>query len=230
MLQLFDRLEQYGLVVNPDKCILGVAKLDFLGYQIDRRGACLPRSSVQAIEQFPQPKDIAELMRFNGMLNFYHRFVPNLAQIMKPLYQVTSGNKPKTTKVGWTGELDAAFQHAKKALANACMLVHPRPDAPIAVTTDASDIALGAVLEQCVDGLWQPIAFFSRKLKPAEVKYSTYDRELLAIYAALRHFKYFLEGRQFAVYTDHRPLTHLMTKISDPDSARQQRQASSISQ
>ena len=73
-------------------------------------------------------------------------------------------------------------------------------------------------------------ARFSRKLKPAEVRYSTYDRELLAIYAALRHFKYFLEGRQFAVYTDHRPLTHLMTKISDPDSARQQRQASAISQ
>ena len=85
---------------------------------------------MQAIVQFPQPKDVVELMRFNGLLNFYHHFVRNLAQIMKPLYQFTSGNKPKTTKINWTSELDADFQHAKTALADARRLMHPQPECP----------------------------------------------------------------------------------------------------
>lgn len=72
---------------------------------------------------------------------------------------------------------------------------------------DASDSAVGAVLQQCVDGQWQPISFFSKKLEPSETCYSTFDRELLAIYLAIKHFRCFLEGRTFHVVTDHKPLT-----------------------
>ena len=69
--------------------------------------------------------------------------------------------------------------------------------------TDASDVAVGAVLQQLIDNQWCPVAFFSTKLKPAETRYSTFDRELLAIYLGIKHFRHFVEGRQFHVLTDH---------------------------
>ena len=104
----------------------------------------------------------------------------------------------------WSDELDEAFTTAKEALAQATMLVHPHADKPTALTVDASGTAVGAVLEQNSDGSdWKPVAFFSRKLRPAEQNYSAFDRELLAAYLAIRHFRYFLEGRSFTLFTDH---------------------------
>ena len=88
--------------------------------------------------------------------------------------------------------MQQTFQHAKSALCDATMLAHSITNAPIAITTDASDIGLGVALEQYVNNNWQPLAFYSSQLRDAERKYSTYDRELLAIYLAIRHFRYFL--------------------------------------
>ena len=96
------------------------------------------------------------------------------------------------------------------------MLVHPCHEAPTSLTVDASDVAVGAVLEQLIDGVWKPLAFFSRQLHPPERKYSAFDRELLALYLAVRHFRYFLEARPFIAYTDHKPLTLAFAKVSDP--------------
>ena len=96
--------------------------------------------------------------------------------------------------------------------------------------TDASDTAIGAVLQQYVDGQWQPVSFFSKKLKPAETRYSTFDRELLAIYLAVKHFRYFLEGRTFHVATDHKPLTFAFKARSDRYTPRQSRHLDYISQ
>ena len=115
-------------------------------------------------------------------------------------------------------------------LANATLLAHPQPNAPIALTTDASDVAVAAVLEQSINGLWQPLAFFSRQLRPAELKYSAFDRELLALYLAIRHFRFMLEGRVFSAYTDHKPLVQAISKSTEPWTARQQRHLAYISE
>ena len=147
---------------------------------------------------------------------------------MRPIYDVLAG-KPMTLK--WSDELDEAFTTAKEALAQATMLVHPHADKPTALTVDASGTAVGAVLEQNSDGSdWKPVAFFSRKLRPAEQNYSAFDRELLAAYLAFRHFRYFLEGRSFTLFTDHKPLTFAISKISDPWSPRQQRHLAYVSE
>ena len=131
----------------------------------------------------------------------------------------------------WSDELDEAFMTAKEALAQATMLVHPHADKPTALTVDVSGTAVGAVLEQNSDGSdWKPVAFFSRKLWPAEQNYSAFDRELLAAYLAIRHFRYFLEGRSFTLFTDHKPLTFAISKISDPWSPRQQRHLAYVSE
>ena len=126
--------------------------------------------------------------------------------------------------------MEGAFTSCKAALAEATMLSHPKSDAQISVTKDASDQAVGAVLEHYVQGVWQPLAFFSKRLRPLEQKYSTFDRELLGLYLAIRHFRFFLEGRPFTGYTDYKPLVGAMSKLSDPWSARQQRSLAFISE
>jgi len=96
--------------------------------------------------------------------------------------------------------------------------------------TDASDSAVGAVLQQLINSQWCPIAFFSKKLQPAETRYSTFDRELLAIYLAIKHFLHFIEGRTFHVITDHKPLTFTLSSHSDKYTPRQIRHLDYISQ
>ena len=110
------------------------------------------------------------------------------------------------------------------------MLVHPGHEAPTSLTVDASDVAVGTVLEQLIDGVWKPPAFFSRQLRPPERKYSAFDHELLALYLAVRHFCYFLEARSCIAYTDHKPLTLAFAKVSDPWSPQQQQHLAYISE
>jgi len=86
--------------------------------------------------------------------------------------------------------MDTAFDAAKEAVAAATMLNYPRTEAPTALTSDASATSVGTVLEQLVDGVLQPFAYFSKQLRPPEQKYSAFDRELLALYLAVRHFHY----------------------------------------
>ena len=125
-----------------------------------------------------------------------------------PLHDAV-GNKQKEKKapIVWSDECRRAFREAKDLLAKATLLQHPSPSAETRVTTDASGLAVGGKLEQLVKNSWRPVAFFSKKLKPAEKKYSAFDREMLAIFLAIKHWRHFLEGRPFHVLTDQRPLT-----------------------
>ena len=226
---LFNTLEESGLIVNPDKCVLGVSELEFLGHKVTAAGLSPLPEKVAAVQSFPQPQTVGELMRFNGMINFYNRFIPHASLIMKPLFAAVAGKKGKDP-VEWDKPTTKAFADTKSALASATLLHHPEHNADIALTTDASDVGVGAVLEQQVGERWQPLAFFSRKFSTAESRYSTFDRELLAVHTAIRHFRYFLEGREFTVYTDHHPLTSAIRKISDPHSPRQQRHLAAIAE
>ena len=92
------------------------------------------------------------------------------------------------------------------------------------ITCDASDFAVGGVLQHYIDNVWQPLSFFSKKLNPAETRYSAFDRELLAVYATIRHFRHNLEGLNFFVNTDHKPLTFVMSSVTERSSLRQTRQ------
>ena len=145
---------------------------------------------------------------------------------MQPLYSLLS---KKTQSITWTRQLPPS-RPPKKHLTSASLLSYPTPDAPTCLMTDASDVAVGAVLQQHINNTWRPISFFSRKMTPAETRYSTFDRELLAIYLAIKHFRHFLEGRLFHVLTDHKPLIYALNSRSDRYSPRQARQVDYISQ
>ena len=124
--------------------------------------------------------------------------------------------------LSWSPALDSAFTRAKELLFSVLELIHPQPDVPISHSVDASDTHLGAVLQQLLDSSWALIAFYSKKLSDAEKKYSTFDRELLAAYSSLHHFRFMLEGREFAIFTDHKPQTHALFRVSPPWFACQQ--------
>lgn len=218
-------LSSNGLVLNREKCLFGQSSVSFLGHNVSSNGITPLAEKVRAISDFPTPQDKQGLQRFLGMLNFYHRFLPGIASTLLPLTEATQG-KAKT--LTWTEKEEEAFTKAKGVLAAAVMLIHPDQNAETKLTVDASDYAIGAELAQLQQGMWKPIAFFSRKLLPVQQHYSTFDRELLAIYSAVKHFRYFLEGHVFSIYTDHKPLTYAFGSTSDK-SPRQEQHLSFIS-
>ena len=224
------RFQQYGILINPAKCVFGASELHFLGHHVTSSGVSPLPQQVQKIRDFPQPTTLCKLREFLGLINFYHHFIPRCATILTPLNSILKSTAPNNHELQWTNDAIAAFQEIKDALVNATLLVHPQPDAPINIMTDASDIAIGAVLQQYLDGQWCPLSYFSRKLSPTEQRYSTFDRELLAVYCAIRHFRHYLEAREFHVLTDHKPLIHSLKSKPDKRSPRQVRHLDFISQ
>lgn len=132
--------------------------------------------------------------------------------------------------IEWSDECLKALEFCKESIANSALLAHPVAEAQFSLLVDASNVGIGSVLQQAYHGVIQPLSFFSRKLTMAERKYSTYDRELLAIYCSIRHFRHMIEGRNIVVYTDHKPLTFAFHKHNENASPRQQRHLEYVSQ
>lgn len=229
--QVFSRLAQHGLKLNPSKCVLGKQSVSFLGCLITSEGVQPLPQKVDTIANFPKPETLAELKRFLAMINFYRRFLPKAATTQAPLHEFLKNSKKNDKrKVPWTDEAIASFEKCKLDLINAATLNFQAPTQQLFLMVDASDVAIGAALNTMTTKGYKPLAFFSRKLSPAEKKYSTYDRELLAIYSAVKHFRHNLEGQNFIIFTDHRPLTFAFVKNSDSSSPRQLRHLDYISQ
>ncbi|CAH8453126.1 unnamed protein product [Heterobilharzia americana] len=223
----FERLKKHGITVNLQKCEIGVESLSFLGHTIDNKGIRPLRDKVAAITNYPEPTTVKHLRTFNGLVSYYRRFIPNCASVMRPLTDLLRG----TAKfVSLDNAARLAFSKVKEAISNATMLMHHDPNAPLSIAVDASDSAIGAVLQQLTDNQWQPLAFFSRRLQDAETRYSTFGRELLAMYCSVRHFRHSVEGRDFIIFTDHKPLTFSLSSASDKYSPRESRQLDYISQ
>ena len=200
--QVFRLLSDNGMVINRKKGVFDVGELTYLGHRITASGIVPLESRVEAVSDFPVPTNKVSLQRFLGMINYYHRFMPRLADKLHSLHDAT---KVKGQTIIWTAECQSAFLAAKSALVTASLLHHPHSNAKTSITVDASDRAVGGQLEQLLNGIWCPVAFFSRKLSNAERKYSAFDHELLAIFLAVKHFRHHVEGHQFTIFTYHKP-------------------------
>lgn len=234
---LFSRLQEYGLSIKPSKCIFGVPEIDFLGYKVTKDGIKPLPHRVEAIQKFPKPSNITELRRFLGLFNFYRRFIPKAAHILAPVIKMLEGQprksskkEKKNTQLHWSEEAEESFEQAKKALADATLLNHPIPGADLSLYVDASERAVGGTLMQKDSTGWKPIAFQSIKLSKTQTKWSTYDRELYAIYICIRRLRHMLEGRPFSIYTDQKPLIHAFSQNPDKCTPRQLRYLDFISQ
>jgi cleavage and polyadenylation specificity factor subunit 1 len=228
--KLFERLQYYGLILNKDKCKFFVSEIIFLGLHVDCNGIRPRDERVQAIRDFYRPRNRKEVKRYLGMLNFYRRHIPHAAEILAPLNKLTSVKKGRGKAFVWSDEAESAFVKSKELLAESTLLVFPVREATTSLTVDASGLAVGGALHQEIDGKLQPIAFFSRGLSESEKKYSAFDRELLAMYLSVRHFRHFLEARPFHILTDQKPLIHAFKSSMNRASARQTRHLSYISE
>ncbi|KAH8310176.1 hypothetical protein KR067_009353, partial [Drosophila pandora] len=138
--------------------------------------------------------------------------------------------KNDSTPINWTTETIDKFNSCKNSLAQAALLAHPALNANLLLSTNARNIAVGAVLHQVINSEYQPMGSFSIKLSETQRKYSTYDRELLAIYLGIKHFRHMLEGRVFHIRTDHKPLVYAFDQKPEKASPRQLRQLDFIGQ
>ena len=231
-------LAEYGIIIGPEKCQFGTTELSFLGHHVCAEGISPLPSAVDAIVNFVKPEKQRALRRYLGMVNYYHRFIPQCAAKLTPLNNLlTAANEghtrlsPKSNfDLKWDQNAESAFTESKQILANATLLVDPDSMAQINITCDASDVAVGGVLQQYLNGMWQPLSFFSKKLNPAETRYSAFDCELLAVYATIKHFRHNLERRIFFVNTDHKPLTFVMSSVTERSSLRQTRHLAFIAE
>ena len=163
------------------------------------------------------------------MINYYHRFIHSATGILSPLYRLSSTEKQKEQE-GWTAAHTLSCLAVKEALAQAATLATPSNTDKLYLVTDASNIAIGTVLERCNDGHRQPHGFFSRQLNASQRNYSTFDRELLVVHAAIRHFRHMLERTSYTICTDHKPLVIALSKHSNAWTSRQQQHLSTIAE
>lgn len=195
-----------------------------MGYEITAAGTKPPTERVDAILKHPRPTTVQDLHRFLGMVNFYRQFVPQAAHCLGPLTSLLAGPKRSKQEIEWGPKEKEAFDRIRHLLTEATLLVHPNANAPLSIALDASDVAVGAVLQQFEDQMK------TQKFNEAQQKYSTYDRELTAAYLAIKKFKHFVEGRSFHVYTDHKPLIFAFKQKPERASPRQFRHLDFIGQ
>ncbi|XP_063334803.1 uncharacterized protein si:ch211-282j22.3 isoform X5 [Pelmatolapia mariae] len=202
--KVLGRLQSAGLTVNPAKCAIAKAETEYLGFVIGN-GVIKPQvDKVTAIESCPLPETRKQLRSFLGMAGFYHRFIPHFSTRAALLTDLTGARSPN--KITWTEEAKMAFQDLRQSLSKSPVLHSPDFERNFILQTDASERGLGAVLLQGPPGERHPVAFISRKLFPREVRYSTIEKEGLAIKWALDSFRYYLLGREFILETDHKAL------------------------
>ena len=184
---VFERLQQHGLVVNDAKCVFAVKELSFLGHLVSAEGVKPTTKAVKAITDYVRPRTKRQLRRFLGMIQFYCRFIPDCAEILSPLYSLLSTGA-RMTHLLWSPETENCFLKAKQAMEKATVLAHLNYEANLELISDASDSAVGAVLQQISNGLRQPLAFWSKALTHSQRSWSCFERELFACYAAIKHF------------------------------------------
>ncbi|CAJ2665277.1 unnamed protein product [Trifolium pratense] len=191
------------------KCQFGVSSVEYLGHVILAEGVQADPSKIQAMVDWPVPKNITALRAFLGITGFYRRFVLNYATIASPLTDLLKSNA-----FTWTDAADKAFTALKTTMTKLPLLTLPDFSLPFEVTTDASLHAVGVVLSQQS----KPLAFFSKKLTARLSASSTYIRELYALTEAIKKWRQYLLGSTFKIFTDHKSLKSLMTQtIQTPE-------------
>ena len=145
---LFQRLREFGLVINLEKCTFHVSEIEFLGHTVSSRGVLPLQSNMSAVQHFPQPATVKDMQVFLGMVNFYRRFIPSAAHTLLPLTNCLRGSKTAKSAISWTPLMERAFLEAKAALINSMWLQHPNPTARLALHVNASATHVGAVLQQ----------------------------------------------------------------------------------
>lgn len=211
---VLQRLEEKGISIKPSKCRLGVSTVEYVGLLISGDKVEMTPSRKKAISEIKLPKSVTKLRSFLGLLNYFRDHIRDFAALTTPLYNLISGNPGKRDIVNWTAETQSCFYTCREAAATSETLYHLRAEGEIRLRTDASNKAVGGVLTQMIDGKELPILFMSKKLSPAQQRYSTSDKEMIGVFYCIRAAHQLLAGRRFEVFTDHKALQSTKTSAS----------------
>ena len=205
--EVLKRLQNEGLRVNKEKCCFLTTSVQYLGHRIDANGIHATGEKLDAVLMAPVPSSVPQLRSFLGMINYYSKFIPNLATLLNPLNELLR----KDVQWKWTDQREQAFKQAKQCLTSPNVLVHYDPTLPIKLAGDASAYGIGAVISHTLpDGSERPIAFASRTLNASERNYAQLEKEALSLIFGVKKFHEYLYGRRFTLLTDHKPLTTIL--------------------
>lgn len=212
LLDVFSRLREVNLKLNPAKCDFLKKEILYLGHVVSGDGILPDPAKIEIVKSYPVPQNLDETRRFVAFANYYRRFIPQFAQITHPLNNLCRKNVPFI----WDNNCQISFEKLKNIMSSPPVLQYPdfSENSQFTLHTDASSYALGAVLS---NSNGKPVAYASRSLNKGEINYPTVEKELLAIVWAVKHFRPYLYGRTFKVLTDHRPLLYLFN-MRDPSS------------
>ncbi|GBG65501.1 hypothetical protein CBR_g51095 [Chara braunii] len=206
--QVLEKLREANFKINAKKCEWAKTQVLYLGHVLDRDGIKPEDSKIAMIRDWPTPCTLTELRSFLGLANYYRKFVRNFSTIAAPLRRLL---KKETI---WKRDKDctSAMKKLKQALIEYPVLKVADPSLPFVVTTDVSQYGIGVVLQQDDGNGYRPVEFMSARMPSEKVVTSTYERELYALRQALEHWKHYLLGRHFKVYSDHETLRWLRTQ------------------
>ena len=218
---IIDRLRQYKLKIKLSKCKFARRKIEYLSHIITNGTLSPNPEKIAAVSQYKRPTTVKQLQSFLGLISYYRKFIKNCSTIASPLIKLTE----KTTDFIWTNDCEISFQTLKHFLtSNDHVLALPDFNKPFVIECDASKYGIGGVLSQKQGRHFKPIAYFSKHLTKTERNYSTSEREMLAVVLSVEHFKQYVYGQAFTVYSDHEPLKFLATSdVPAPRLARLQK-------
>ena len=214
------KISMSGLALSPKKCAFGVDEVLYLGAVIKNGMVGIGEQRTQQLKELPSPGSLEEVRRVLGAFAFVQKWLPGLADVARPLYDLVGNNGKK--KFVWSKKCEEAFQKLKSLVAEAVTLRIPREDAEFTVVTDASDTGTGAMLAQREGETLVPVAFSHHALSPAERKYDTTEKELLAVVLACKKWRIYLD-QPFDLITDHNALRWLNTLATEDHRGRRGR-------
>lgn len=209
--EVFRRLEKAGFTLNRDKMQLMKPKIKFLGHSLSEAGVEVLPERIEALREFPPPNNLKAVRRFLGMIGFYGNFVKDFSRLAEPLHAL----KRKNARFVWGEPQRRSFEALKEAISTPPVLQVPDFEKEFVLVCDASDMAVSAVLNQRGEAGLAPIAFASRLLSATERKYSTYEKECLAVVWGCERFRVYLEHTPFILHTDNQALSWLLKQVRE---------------
>ncbi|GBG62393.1 hypothetical protein CBR_g30346 [Chara braunii] len=207
--RVLETLRRAKYKANRDKCEFVRQELEYLGHFITPEDISPLSDKIQAIQEWPEPRNVTDVRSFLGLAGYYQRFIKGYSKIAAHLTKLQCEDRP----FDFGEEARKSFLTLKAALLSAKVLRIYDPLLPTPVTTDASSYGIGAVLEQH-DGVgWHPVEYFSKKVLVKHSIDDAHKKELLAFVHALKRWRHFLLGRsQFRWVTDNNPLVFYKTQ------------------
>lgn len=207
--QLFQAIKSEGLKLKFSKCTFAADSVKYLGHVIQNNSVRPLKDNLISIKDFPTPKTQKNVRQFLGKINFYHKYVPNIAIKLEPLHNLLRKGQP----FYWTKSCQKSFEEMKQILCSQPILTIFDPNLPIHIYTDASILGVGAVLKQPQENNEEkPVAYFSKKLNEVQKRKKAVYLECLAIKECVKYWQHLLIGRKFTVFSDHKPLENMNIK------------------